>query len=92
MFFKLIFPEPGRFVFCVWFSADKGFFHLDVFRFFQSLQMAGEVAIGHVQQFLQPVEIHLVVDREDGHNPQPHPVVKEFVDVVDNPHAYAFCS
>ena len=55
------------------FAADKGFpDHQEIF-LFQCLQMAGQVSVSHVKKLLQGIEIDGIIDRKNGHDPQPDP-------------------
>ncbi len=63
------------------FAAHELFPHDDVLLRLQRLQMAGEVAIGQVEQFFQRVVFHPVVHRQNGHDAQPVAVVKSRIEL-----------
>ena len=67
-------------------TADELFLASDVAVLFQTAGMAGEVAVCDLQQRLQGGEVGGAVCHEDGHDAQPHLVLKRFVQTVDVSH------
>ncbi len=43
---------------CPWLFTDKFFSYKNVFAFFQGADMAGQVAIGNIQQMLERIKIN----------------------------------
>lgn len=66
------------------FSSGEAFIDPDVVHAFQHFQVAGQVAVGEFQGALQVVEGNPVVDRQDGHHPEPDLVVKGLIELADD--------
>lgn len=45
-------PRSGNGVLCVGLASDEGLLHQNVLLLFQGLQVAGEIAVGHVEKLL----------------------------------------
>ena len=73
--------DIGRLVGGIGFAANKTFIYLQVARFFQAFKVAGQIAIGYLQQFLQIVVIHFVVHHQAAHDTQSYAAVKSFIEV-----------
>ena len=72
-------PGGGNRKRSVGFFADELFVHLHVAQFFQRRHVAGKVAVGDLQLFLQCAEVHGIVHQEHRHDAQPHPAVERFM-------------
>lgn len=70
----------------LWFSAYKALFDLDISLLFQIPKMCGQIAICHVQELFEGVEIHLFIDHQDGHDTQSYDVFESLI--VIPLHAY----
>ena len=68
----------------IWFSADKLFFNDNIFFGFQSFGVAGKIAVGDTQQFLQRGEVGVLIDHQHRHDAEPDPVIKSFIDILDD--------
>ena len=64
-------------------TSDERLPVFDVGLFFQSLQMGREIAVGHIQKFLQRAEIQLIVHHERGHDSQSDPALERLVQRVE---------
>lgn len=69
---------------CVGLFADKLLFDHNVFLCLQRLGMAGQVAVGHAQQFLEGVEVGMLIHHQDAHDPEAYAVVKGLVDMLED--------
>jgi len=74
--------DIGNTVSCPWFFAHKFFPYNDVFAFLQSADMAGQVAVGNIQQMLERIEINVFIHAQHGHNTQPYPAFEGLIQVV----------
>src|SRR5690606_29964799 len=62
------------------FLTHKFFFYGNVFIFFKCSNMTGQVAISDVQQFLHLKEIDPIIYHQHGHDTQPDPAFKFFIE------------
>ena len=65
-----------------WLFAHKFFPDNDVFAFLQSGDMAGQVAVGNIQQMLERIKINVFIHAQHGHNTQPYPAFEGFIKIV----------
>lgn len=68
----------------VGFLADELLFDGNVILCLQRLGMAGQVAVGHAQQFLEGIEVGMLVHHQDAHDPEAYAVVKGLVDMLED--------
>jgi len=76
MFFESYFSQGGGGVIGIRFSAHKTFFHQYILSLFQSFYVAGQITVGNIQQFLQPIKIRILIHNKNTHNTQPDAVIK----------------
>jgi hypothetical protein len=79
MLLKTAFAKFGNSVARIGFSVDKLLGGANIFRSFQSFEMARQIAIGQVEQIFHSAEICKIVDRQYRHNPQPDAAVESFI-------------
>lgn len=60
-------------------STDERLFDAQVACLLQSARMPGQVAVAQIQQFLEGIEVHVIVDHQRGHDTEPDPALKGFV-------------
>lgn len=77
------FAGRGNGVSGIGFATDEGFFYADIGLFFESFEVAGEVAVGYLQIILEGYEIHGLMHYEDGHDTESDTVFKGLVQVID---------
>lgn len=63
-------------------APHKLLLYLDIFGLFQGLEVAGKVAIGHLQDVLEVIEVHAVLYHEGRHDPQAHLALKGLVKLM----------
>jgi len=68
----------------VWLFADELFFDDNIIFGFQSFRMAGEISIGHAEQFFQHVEIGGIIHHQNRHNAEPDPMVESLINILDD--------
>lgn len=90
MFFKGFLAQTGNPIFGVGFFANKGFFNFDICRLFKGFGMACQISVGYIQEFLEPVKVHIIVHHENGHDTQSNAMVKKLVYVVNKSHVMPF--
>ena len=56
--------------------AHELFFIFHISGRFQGFEVAGQVAVGQAQHFLEGAEFHPIVDHQQGHNAQPDAIVQ----------------
>ena len=61
----------------------KFLFNFYVIQFVQCTDMAGDIAICHLQLFLDRTKVSLLIDHEDRHDAQSHPAFKCLVQIPD---------
>lgn len=81
---ECFFTGFGRFVARVWFFSDELFFDDDVIFGFERFGMAGEIAVGRAEQFLERTKVSRFVYRKHRHDAQTNPVIERFIDILDN--------
>jgi len=62
--------------------ANELLFDHYVFLCFQGFGMAGEVTVGHPQQFLEGIEVGMLVHHQDAHDPEAYAMVKSLVNML----------
>ena len=72
----------GYTVCCPRLFAHKFFAYDNVFAFLQSADMAGQIAVGNVQQMFERIEINVFIHAQHGHNTQPYPAFEGLIQVV----------
>ena len=63
-----------------WFAIPKLFFYADVTSVLQPSQVGAQRSVCFLQQLLEPLKGETVVLRQQYANPQPHPMLEEFVE------------
>jgi len=79
-----VFAGFSSFVTCIWLFADELLFDDNIIFRFKCLGVAGQVAIGNAEQFLERVEIGRIIDHQHRHDSEPDPVVKSLIDILDD--------
>jgi len=64
--------------------ADELLFDSDVILCLQRFGMAGQVAVGHAQQFLEGVEVGMLIHHQDAHDPEAYAMVESLVDMLED--------
>ncbi len=69
----------GNSVTGIWFTADKLFSDFNEIILLKGCNMAGKVAVGHVDECLKRIEVDPVVYHQYRHDTKPDPAVKDFI-------------
>jgi hypothetical protein len=79
MVFKCLAAFFGSYVAGVWLFAYKLFLYHNIIFGFKGLGVAGQVTVGHAQQFFKRVKVGILIYHKYTHNAQPNTVVKRLV-------------
>ena len=64
-------------------SPDERLPRLDELFLLKSLEVAREIAVGDIEESLQRIEIHCLIDGQYGHDSKPHAALKRFLQSLD---------
>ena len=78
---KGFFASLGYAISGIGFAADESFLHFHKAVILQALQVAGQVAVGYLQQFFQVVVADGFIHHQGTHDAQPDTAVKHLVEV-----------